>query len=441
MTSKTARTLTLGVAIAALTAGLASAQDYGSFPGYTLRVKLIGGAQYEPLYATIAEWEAATGAKVEILSRKNHFELDREIKQDIAAGTLDWCVGSNHTSFAPQYGDIYMDLNEIVPGDVRAGFTPLLLEHSTVDGRLVQLPRHSDVSNLFYQKSLYEDEANKTAFEAEYGYPLAPPETWSQVADQAKFFANPPDFYGFQYVGKDEAVTGRFYELLVANGGAMFDENWNPTFNSPAGVEALSFFVDLYNAGAVPAGVPNYLWDDTGLGFGSGTVAMDLDWGGWSAYFNDPANSKVAGNVGVIRAPAGSAGIRTGWSGSHSFSITESCDNKEAAASFVMFLTSPERQIVEARNGMLPTRTAVWDTAMEEFNAAGNTYMAEVFSTFRTSMAEDAFTPPLIPEWIEVSNVLWPELQAAIVGDKTAQEALDTAAAAAAEIMTDAGYN
>ena len=47
--------------------------------------------------------------------------------------------------------------------------------------------------------------------------------------------------------------------------------------------------------------------------------------------------------------------------------------------------------------------------------------------TFQTSMAEDAFTPPLIPEWIEVSNVLWPKLQAAIVGDMTAQEALDAA--------------
>jgi multiple sugar transport system substrate-binding protein len=90
---------------------------------------------------------------------------------------------------------------------------------------------------------------------------------------------------------------------------------------------------------------------------------------------------------------------------------------------------------------MLPTRTQVWDDAMAEFETAGNTFMAEVFSTFRTSMAEDAFTPPLIPEWIEVSNVLWPELQAAIVGDKTAQEALDTAAEAAAEIMADAGYN
>jgi len=44
MTLKTAKKLSLGVAIAALCAGSAVAQDFGSFSGYTLRVKLIGGA-------------------------------------------------------------------------------------------------------------------------------------------------------------------------------------------------------------------------------------------------------------------------------------------------------------------------------------------------------------------------------------------------------------
>ncbi len=432
--------LALGTALATL-ALPALAQDYGKFDGYTLRVKLIGGAQYEPLYAEIPKWEAATGAKVEIVSSKNHFELDKEIKQDIAAGTLDWCVGSNHTSFAPQYGDIYIDLNGVIAPEVIADFVPLAISQSTVNERLVQLPRHSDVSNLFYQKSLYEDDAKKAEFKAKYGYDLAPPETWVQVKDQAIFFSNPPDFYGFQFVGKDEAVNGRFYEMLVANGGAMFDENWNPTFNSAAGVEALQFFVDLYAAKAVPVGVPNYTWDDTGLGFASGSIALNLDWGGWSTFFNDPANSKVAGNVGLIRAPKGSGGKRTGWSGSHSFSITEGCDNKEAAASFLTFLTSYDNQMVEARKGLLPTRTQVWNDAIAEFEGAGNAFSAEVMKTFQTSMAEDAFTPPLIAEWIEVSNVMWPKLQAAIVGDMTAQEALDAAQADAAVIMKDAGYN
>lgn len=432
----------VAAALAALMATSAVAQemDYGSFDGYVLRVKLIGGAQYEPLYAEIPKWEEMTGATVDVLSRKNHFELDREIKQDIAAGTLDWCVGSNHTSFAPQYGGIYVDLNGVLSEDVLGGFQQLALQNSTVDGRLVQLPRHSDISNLYYQKSLYEDQANQDGFMAEYGYALAPPETWDQFRDQAMFFADAPNFYGTQYVGKDEAITGRFYELLVAEGGALFDDDWNPTFNSEAGVRAVQWFKDLYDARSVPAGVLNYLWDDTGLGFASGTVALNLDWAGWASFFNDPANSKVANNIGLVRAPKGSSGKRSGWSGSHSFSITETCDNMDAAASFVNFLTSHDRQMVEARKGLLPTRGSVWDAAQKEFADAGNDFLVLVFSTYAQSMAEDAFTPPLIPEWIEVSNEIWPRLQSAILGEQTPQEALDEAAEAAREIMEDAGY-
>ncbi len=421
-------------------ATLAEDIDYGNFDGYTLRVKLIGGAQYEPLYAEIEKWEEMTGAKVDVLSRKNHFELDREIKQDIAAGTLDWCVGSNHTSFAPQYGTIYIDLNGVIPDATLAEFQELALANSTVDGRLVQLPRHSDISNLYYKKSLFADQGNKDRFKEKFGYDLAPPQTWGQFKDQAIFFANAPEFFGTQYVGKDEAITGRFYELLVAEGGQLFDENWNPTFNSEAGVRAVQWFKDLYDAKAVPAGVLNYLWDDTGLGFASGTVALNLDWAGWASFFNDPANSKVAGDIGLVRAPVGSGGKRSGWSGSHTFSITESCDNKEAAASFVSFLTSHERQMIEARKGLLPTRAKVWDEAIGEFDGAGNDFMVLVFQTYAQSMAEDAFTPPLIPQWIEVSNELWPRLQAAILGEMTPQEALDEAAESAREIMEDAGY-
>ena len=414
--------------------------DYGKFDGYTLRVKLIGGAQYEPLYAEIGKWEKMTGAKVDILSRKNHFELDREIKQDIAAGTIDWCVGSNHTSFAPQYGNIYMDLNGIIPAETLAEFDALAVKNSTVDGRLVQLPRHSDVSNLYYKKSLYADQANKDAFKAKHNYELMPPETWAQFKDQAIFFADAPKFYGTQYVGKDEAITGRFYELLVAEGGALFDEKWNPTFNSEAGVRAVKWFKDLYDAKAVPAGVLNYLWDDTGLGFASGTVALNLDWAGWASFFNDPKNSKVAGDIGLIRAPVGSGGKRTGWAGSHTFSITTSCDNTKAAASFISFLTAHDRQMVEARKGLLPTRSKVWIDAKDEFAAAKKDFMVKVFDTYKLSMSEDAFTPPLITPWIEVSNEIWPRLQKAILGEMTPQAALDQAASKAKEIMKESGY-
>jgi multiple sugar transport system substrate-binding protein len=136
----------------------------------------------------------------------------------------------------------------------------------------------------------------------------------------------------------------------------------------------------------------------------------------------------------------GSAGIRTGWSGTHSFSITENCQNKEVAASLITFLTDHDRQMIEASAGLLPTRTQVWDDIIAKFEAENNQFMVEVFDIYQTSMAEDAFTVPLITEWIQVSNALWPRLQAAVVGDMTAQEALDAAARDARLVMEDAGY-
>ena len=66
--------------------------------------------------------------------------------------------------------------------------------------------------------------------------------------------------------------------------------------------------------------------------------------------------------------------------------------------------------------------------------------MVEVFNVWGQSMRESAFTPPLIPEWGEISNALWPQLQAAILGDKTTEEALNEAAAEVDQIMEDAGY-
>ena len=420
-------------------ASVANAEDYGKFDGYNLRVKLIGGAQYEPLYTLIPKWEAATGAKVEILSRKSHFELDREMKQDIASGNIDYCVFSNHTNFAPQYDTMTEPLDGLVDASVIADFSPLVISHATVNGKLFSLPRHSDVSNIFYVKSLYEDPENKKAFKEKYGYDLAPPETWVQASDQAKFFTKAPDRYGTHFAGKDEGITGRFYEMLVAEGGALFDDKWNPTFNSEAGVRALNWFVDLYKAGAVPAGTTNYVWDDLGLGFAAGAVAWDLDWAGWAAYFNGK-DSKIGGDVGVALAPKGSSGKRTGWSGSHSFSVSKSCDNKKAAASFVTFLTNYDAQMHEARSGLLPTRTKVWDDVIAEFKSKNDDFMVEVFSIWGESMANHAFTPPLIAEWGEISNALWPELQAAVLGDKSAKDALDQAAEKVREVMEDAGH-
>nr|WP_272212517.1 hypothetical protein [Marinicella sp. W31]MDC2878430.1 hypothetical protein [Marinicella sp. W31] len=102
-------------------------------------------------------------------------------------------------------------------------------------------------------------------------------------------------------------------------------------------------------------------------------------------------------------------------------------------------MTNDESELLEAKAGNLPTRTATYDEVVAWFNANGKENLAEMFTVWKGSL-DDARTPPLVAEWIQVSNVLWPELQAAIVGEKTPQEALDDAAEEAGYIMQDAGY-
>ncbi|GGF44171.1 sugar ABC transporter substrate-binding protein [Youhaiella tibetensis] len=440
MSSKLMKTaLMASVAFASLT-GIAAAQDfdYGKFDGYTLKVKLIGGTQYEKLYTRIPEWEKLTGAKVEIVSSKNHFDLDREIKQDIASGTINWCVGSNHTSFAPQYGDLYIDLKDYIPESELAKYVPGTLKSSEVDGRLVQLPRVTDVSNIYYRKSLYADPARQAAYKEKFGKDLVPPETFEDFKNQIIFFADPPNLYGTAFAGKDEGMSGRFMEILRANGGDIFDENNKPIFNSEAGVAAVQWFKDIYDAKAVPAGTVNYTWDDIGQAMAAGQLAVDLDWPGFAGFYSDPASSKIADDLGFAVAPVGTSGHRGGWSGSHSFSVTQQCDNKEAAVSLAVFLTNDESEMMEAEAGNLPTRTKTFDEVVEWFKANNKPALAQMFPIWQKSL-DEARTPPLIPQWIEVSNVIWPNVQAAIIGEKTPQQALDDAAAQATTIMQDAG--
>ena len=87
--------------------------------------------------------------------------------------------------------------------------------------------------------------------------------------------------------------------------------------------------------------------------------------------------------------------------------------------------------------GSLPTRSAVWDANIAA--AGDDAFRAESLAAFAEG-AKFAFAVPPIPEWGESTNLVFPELQAAILGDKTVKEALDDAAEAVDELMRESGY-
>ena len=141
------------------------------FAGKTVRMHAISGANYDELYKLIPSWEEKTGAKVEFVFKGNGFETDKRLVQDFAAGTVDYDVCWDHSSFFSQYvkADGLEPLDAYFSDEDLSDFIPRLLEATTRDGKLWVLPRHFDISCTHYRTDLVEKA----------------PETWDEFKQMA----------------------------------------------------------------------------------------------------------------------------------------------------------------------------------------------------------------------------------------------------------------
>ncbi|MCB0256731.1 MAG: extracellular solute-binding protein, partial [Anaerolineae bacterium] len=137
--------------------------------GQTIRMANIGGAPYEAMYDSVKLFEEKTGATVEIVFLGDGFQIDRYLKQNYAAGTVDFDVAWNHTSFMSQYTPFVEDLNQYFTPEELAAFSPAIIDAATIDGALQLIPRHADISAMHYRTDLFEDADLQAKFEEEYG--------------------------------------------------------------------------------------------------------------------------------------------------------------------------------------------------------------------------------------------------------------------------------
>ena len=415
-----------------------------SLEGVTIKCAFIGGGNYEEIYKSIPKFEQETGAKVEIVFKGDGFQIDKQLKTDFAAGTVDYDVCWDHSSFFTQYieSDGIIPLEDYWTEEELSDFIPMILDSGKKDGHLWIIPRHFDTSCLHYRTDIFEDADMQAKYKEETGADLKVPETWDEFKETALGLQKilPSGMYATEFAGKEEAVTGRFYEILIAEGGQFFDENWKPAFNGAPGVKAAAMLRDLYAAGAMPPGMTNFVWDDVAQNFVTGIIAMYTEWYGWYSYFQDPEASKVVGKFDIVRQPMGDGEIHSGWSGQHAFSITKASQNVDAAVSLIKFLTNYDQQYTEGNIGYLVTRKSVWETLIEEAKASGDQLAVKRLELAQLQASEDFKTPPLVTEWLPTSDILYPILQAIILGDKDPQAGLDEAAAATEKMMSEAGY-
>jgi multiple sugar transport system substrate-binding protein len=291
------------------------------FAGQTVTMMIVKEANEGALGELKAEFEAATGAKLN-LAQFTHQDLFPTFMSDL-------------TTHAGQYDAAYAGawwLGELVAGDFILPYDKYLKDPRfpkwrfddvlpgprsllSYAGKKYMVANDHDGQIMYYRRDLLEDAQHRAAFRQKYGYALDVPKTWAQFRDVAEYFN------GRDLNGDGVADHGLSMHLKVGAQGMFhfmsfsapfvigpdnpksywFDpQNMRPLIASPGHVRALEALVDLVQFG--PKDMRNW---DLGQSWDyllAGRAALTFTWGDLGALAQDKG-SKVKGKIGSAPVP------------------------------------------------------------------------------------------------------------------------------------------
>ena len=376
----------------------------------SLRVLLVGGPMYDPLYARLEEFGEREDVGVEAIVAPSHPQLNERIGEEFGSGVASYDLISTHAKYAPSQKQWLTPLDDDLGASELEPFAPRPLELTRIDGSLYGLPRNLDVKLLYHRTDLVPK----------------PPPSWEELRDEAAMLRS-GEAYGFVFPGKESGLFGHFFELHAMAGGRMFEESGPPAprLDDEAGRWALTLLRDLYKR-AAPEETPEWHYDDVAACFREGRAAMSTDWPGGFYTYEDPERSAVAGSYDVALYPEGRAGLHI-YSGCHTFAIPGTVRDRPAAVELLRFLTSRESQAFEARLGTLPARN---DSLGDARAGTPPGSLAERRWGLLQEAQEAALIPPKHENYPAVEDAIWQGVREALLG-KGVEEALgDTEEAA-----------
>jgi len=282
---------------------------------------------------------------------------------------------------------------------------------ATVDGEIWTMPYAMSNIVLYY---------NKDMFKAVGLDPNKPPTTWGELVDYAKKLTRDVngdgkiDEWGLSFPITANTGTVYYYiTFLWQAGGELYNADYTKVaFNSPAGVEALQFWMDLvHKHGVVPLAPP-------AEGFTVGRIAMELA----SSSTLETRQGKCKFPIGVAHIPAGKNKV-TGVGGNN-LAIFKNTSAKEAAAwKFVKWMSSPEMNLKwGTMTGYTPLRDSVVNSQGYKDYLKANPEVA----TMAAQMAV-ARPRPNNETYPEVSRILGLAVEKALFSKADPKQLLDEA--------------
>ena len=411
---------TRSVLAAVLVAAASPAFAQGkSLEGITLNIASQND-QFAVVMAEIApEFEEETGAEVnvEILS---YPELLTKITADFIGNTGGYDIVTMDIVWAGQFEEAghTVDLGELIERDADElaldDIYPVAMEAlGQYNGRQIAYPFAGYANLLAYRTDLYEAAG------------LEPPKNMSEFVEGAKALTDrEKDQYGFVANGaKGPAVAQDWMQYNSQLGGAILDADGKPSLNSPENIESLTVYKALFDETA-PPGAVSYDWGGREESFRQGLVANMQTWSVGAASYDNPEQSKIVGKNGVVLAPVAEGMEPTYGFGGWGLAINDdiSDEEKEAAWTFIKWITSPEvqKEMALAGGGGVMRKSTTSDADV----LAKYPFMPVIDESFENGNGDYR---PRIPQYPEIQDILGTAVNAVLVGDEDPKAALDDA--------------
>ena len=289
----------------------------------------------------------------------------------------------------------------------REDYVPAALDYVTWDGKLWGLPYRIETHAVIYNKDHFREAGLD---------PENPPQTWTELVEAAKALTTGDGRYGFAITGGGEVGNTLFRSLpfIWMNGGSIISEDGTTaTVNSPEAVEAVEFYTDMLTEHGVSP--PSTLENDGTANrrlFIAEAVSMYQS-GQFDINSIREENPDI--DIGVMTIPhpegAETAAILGGWS----FVIPSDAQNPEEAKTVLQFLAQPEN--MGFFTDTVPARLSAME--LPRFDDP-------ILSVFK-EMLPHGRPVPLHRNWVQIVQAYFDGIQRILLGEQTAQEAMDDA--------------
>jgi len=215
-------------------------------------------------------------------------------------------------------------------------------------GHVAGLLCDGDQFTMLCRSDFLNDSAKQAAFEDRYGYALATPKTWTEYADQVKFFHDPDaGFAGSLEYRSRYYVKWMFMQRFVSKGHLWFDADMNPNFDNDAGVQVLEEMLAL-NEYLHPNSF-SFTWSSNYNAFGRGEGYVNIVWPSGFKYAKAPSTGPATtGNIAPTVMPAemlsdGNALHASMFTWGYGYTVSKYSKIPALAYAYIQWMTSPTR--------------------------------------------------------------------------------------------------